>query len=140
MLIVALLNAFAIFWFFRLIRNVAVDPMVRGLLVAVVIILMVGGVVYRGLEGWSFLDSVYFSAVTLCTVGYGDLAPQTAGGKLFTIFYMFIGVGLFATAATMILQRSRFWVQIEKRAAEADGAQDGSENRDVAAPGESQGA
>jgi hypothetical protein len=135
MLIVALLNAFAIFWFFRLIRNVALDPMVRGLLVAVVAILMFGGVVYRQLEGWSFLDSVYFSAVTLCTVGYGDLAPHSTGGKLFTIFYMFIGVGLFATAATTILQRSRFWVQIEKRTAEADGAKGDEEGPSVTTGG-----
>jgi hypothetical protein len=120
MLIALIVNAFAIWWFFRLVRNVLADPMVRGLIIGVVIILMVGGVVYRWLEDWSFLNSVYFSAVTLCTVGYGDFAPRTAAGKIFTIVYMFVGVGLFATAATTILQRSRFWVRIEEKAAAAD--------------------
>jgi hypothetical protein len=123
MLIALIVNAFAIWWFFRLVRNVLLDPMVRGLIVGVVVILLAGGLVYRWLEDWSFLNSVYFSAVTLCTVGYGDFAPRTGAGKLFTIFYMFVGVGLFATAATTILQRSRFWVRIEEKAAAADGQQ-----------------
>jgi voltage-gated potassium channel len=45
-------------------------------------------------EEWSVLDSFYFSAITLATVGYGDLVPTTPGGKLFTVFYVFAGVGI----------------------------------------------
>ena len=32
------------------------------------------------------LDTYYFSAITLTTVGYGDLTPSPAAGKLFNIF------------------------------------------------------
>ena len=49
---------------------------------------------YHYLEGWDFVDSLYFSVITLTTVGYGDFSPQTTGGKLFTIFYIFIGLGM----------------------------------------------
>ena len=51
-------------------------------------------VVYHYLEGWSYIDSLYFSVVTLTTVGYGDFTPQTDAGKLFTVFYIIIGIGI----------------------------------------------
>ena len=43
---------------------------------------------------------MYFSVVTIATVGYGDLAPQTAIGKIFTICYIFAGIGIFVSAVT----------------------------------------
>ena len=54
--------------------------------------LLTGTVVYHWLEGWSFLDSLYFCTITLATVGYGDLAPTTPEAKAFTIFYVINGV------------------------------------------------
>ena len=46
------------------------------------------------MERWSPLDAFYFSVTTLTTVGFGDLAPQTALGKLFTVLYLFVGLGI----------------------------------------------
>ncbi len=57
-------------------------------------IVIVGSVVYHHLEGWTPLDSVYFSVITLTTIGYGDMHPITTGAKVFTIFYVLFGVGL----------------------------------------------
>jgi voltage-gated potassium channel len=54
--------------------------------------LLTGTVVYHLLEGWSYLDSVYFCTITLATVGYGDLTPTTPEAKVFTIFYIINGV------------------------------------------------
>ncbi|MGB0255380.1 MAG: potassium channel family protein, partial [Flavobacteriaceae bacterium] len=48
----------------------------------------------RLIEGWSWLDSLYFSVITLTTIGYGDFSPQTNLGKLFTMAYIIIGVAL----------------------------------------------
>ena len=59
-------------------------------------------VFYHYVEGWDWLDSIYFSVVTISTVGYGDFSPETAGGKIFTMFYILIGLGVFVTAATTI--------------------------------------
>ncbi len=70
------------------------DPEFRGLFVLVVVTLAAGTLFYWRIEGWSPLDSFYFSSITLTTVGYGDLAPETAAGKLFTVFYLFTGIGL----------------------------------------------
>ena len=40
------------------------------------------------------MDALYFSVTTLTTVGLGDLAPKTAPGKLFTVLYIFVGLGI----------------------------------------------
>lgn len=66
----------------------------RSLCYIVLETLGLGTFVYHNLEGWTWLDSLYFSVITLTTVGYGDFSPQTAPGKLFTIFYIFAGLGL----------------------------------------------
>jgi voltage-gated potassium channel Kch len=58
------------------------------------ILLILGTVFYSFQEGWSYTDSLYFSVVTLTTVGYGDLHPTTTASKMFTVLYIFIGVGL----------------------------------------------
>ena len=70
------------------------DPEFRGLLTLAGGLLLSGTVFYRGVEGWSVLDSLYFSVTTLTTVGYGDLAPSTPGSKVFTIIYLLVGVGV----------------------------------------------
>jgi len=49
---------------------------------------------YRVLEGWNWIDCLYFSVVTITTVGYGDIAPTTSAGKIFTIFYIIVGLGI----------------------------------------------
>ena len=42
----------------------------------------------------SFVDAIYFSMVTLTTVGYGDMGPSTPGTRLFTCFFAMFGVGV----------------------------------------------
>ncbi|MGG0184835.1 potassium channel family protein [Bacillus rhizoplanae] len=58
--------------------------------------LMTGTIFYSTVEKMRVIDALYFSVVTLTTVGYGDFSPKTDFGKLFTIFYIFIGLGLVA--------------------------------------------
>ncbi len=70
------------------------DDEYRDLLLTTSIVVTFGSVVYHYLEGWNWIDAIYFSVITLTTVGYGDLSPQTDEGKLFTIFYIIIGIGL----------------------------------------------
>lgn len=57
-------------------------------------VLLVGILVYRWLEGWSFLDALYFCVVSLATVGYGDLSPTTPLARAFTIIYLINGIGI----------------------------------------------
>jgi voltage-gated potassium channel Kch len=56
--------------------------------------LLVGTLAYHFLEGWSLLDSLYFSVITLATVGYGDLVPTTPVAKVFTMLYVINGISI----------------------------------------------
>lgn len=53
-----------------------------------------GSIFYHFVEGWSWIDSIYFSFISLTTVGFGDITPNTDVGKVFTIFYLTVGIGL----------------------------------------------
>ena len=57
-------------------------------------VILTGTFVYHFIEGWNYLDSLYFTVITLTTVGYGDLSPQTPAGKIFTMFFIFTGLGI----------------------------------------------
>ena len=70
------------------------EPETRGLVYATLLIVGAGTIFYRVVEGWGWVDAFYFTVVTLTTVGYGDLAPQTDLGKLFTVFYILVGLGI----------------------------------------------
>lgn len=70
-------------------------PAFRATASLAVLMLVSGTIFYRSVEGWSWIDSLYFSVTTVSTVGIGDLAPRTDFGKLFTVVYIFVGVGVF---------------------------------------------
>ena len=58
------------------------------------IIISNGTVFFHFVEGWRWIDSLYFSVITLTTVGYGDFSPKTDLGKMAAIIYILIGIGL----------------------------------------------
>ncbi|MCH1517137.1 MAG: potassium channel family protein [Flavobacteriaceae bacterium] len=70
------------------------DKEYRKLLTGTSVIIAVGTVFYHYIEGWSWIDAAYFSVITLTTIGYGDFSPTTDLGKLFTIGYIIVGVGV----------------------------------------------
>jgi len=76
----------------------------RLVLFAVLGALAIGTLVFHVLEGWSILDSLYVTAQTVTTVGFGDLAPSTVAGRLFATFFMMVGVGVVLYALTTTVQ------------------------------------
>ena len=88
--------------FARAIRYAMRAPEAHALLITTTVVIAGGSLFYMLVEGWSVVDALYFSVVTLATIGYGDLTPTTDIAKLFTIFYVLIGIGLVAsTVATL---------------------------------------
>jgi len=76
------------------VAKIFLNPRFDILLVLVLVTLGIGTIFYTQVEGWTFLDSLYFSVITLSTIGYGDISPITSVGRLFTIFYVIAGVGI----------------------------------------------
>jgi len=94
----------------RGIRHALSQPEVQGGAQLVLTLIVIATIFYRTVEGWSWLDAVYFSVVTIATVGYGGITPQTAKGKVLTIGYIFSGIGIFVSAAAALAQ-ARLWAK-----------------------------
>lgn len=97
----------AIIKFFSSILRGLKDHEFRSLLFFVIIILLIGTFSYHRIEGWRWLDSFYFSSVSLTTVGYGDLAPKTDAGKIFTVIYIFLGIGVILGFLAAVASKAR---------------------------------
>ncbi|WP_310992221.1 potassium channel family protein [Aequorivita marina] len=90
--------------FFKTIYSFLKNKEYRSLIITTSLVIGFGTVAYHYLESWSWLDSLYFSLITLTTIGYGDFSPQTEAGKWFTIFYIIIGVGIILTFVNTVYQ------------------------------------
>lgn len=97
----------AVVHFLKTLKELLQDPEFKGLFGVVVITLLVGTIFYSQVEHWTLLDSLYFSTTTLATVGFGDLSPQTALGKGFTIIYILTGVGLILAFVNSLAHHTR---------------------------------
>lgn len=88
--------------FFKALKRSAKEPDFKGLISVVALTIIAGVIFYMNVENLKFVDAIYFCFVTLLTVGYGDITPQTDLGKIFTIFYMLLGIGIILTFINML--------------------------------------
>jgi voltage-gated potassium channel len=76
------------------------------MLVVLTLVIILGSIMYlaeKGQNGFvSIPDSVYWSIVTITTVGYGDITPVTPAGKFIASLMMFIGYGIIAVPTGII--------------------------------------
>ena len=63
--------------------------------VALIGLLLLGTSGFWLLEGMEVLDALYMAVITLSTVGFGEVQPLSAGGKLFTMV-LILGAGWLA--------------------------------------------
>ncbi len=83
---------------------------VINLLTVILVIVLSSGALIALLEpDLSFISGVWWSIVTLTTVGYGDISPSTAGGRILAVLIMFFGIGLLgmlsASLATLFIRK-----------------------------------
>lgn len=79
----------------------------RELIVANLFLAMVvvsGTFGYTVIEGWSLMDSLYMTFITLTTIGFREVHEMSAGGRLFTIIIGLTGIGSVAFIATRTAQ------------------------------------
>ena len=68
------------------------------------ILIAIGTTGFHLIEGWDSLQSFYTTIMTLTTVGYGDFAPKTKGGMLFTAVLVIFGVGTMLYSVGLVAQ------------------------------------
>ena len=87
-------------------------------LVLLLIVMLTGTLGFMKLEGLTLTDAVYFSVVTVATVGYGDITPVTQSGKILALILIITGVGTFlgvvANSTDMLLNRREKALRKEK--------------------------
>lgn len=76
------------------------DSIVTQGFVLLVLYLLLGIAIYSfnrdkfaGTETHPVVDALYFCVVTMCTIGYGDITPNSAATKLFSILFVLVGFG-----------------------------------------------
>lgn len=82
------------------------DPIVRirGALIALLVLMIVGISGYVYIEDYSALDAFYMTVITLGTVGFSEVKPLDPFGKVFTAILILVGLGIVAYAATSLAQ------------------------------------
>ena len=113
---VAITKASSIQQFFQYINSFFNVNFLRGFLILIVFILLFGAIAWhfekkKNAEqfrpGWKgIFDGVWWSIVTMTTVGYGDKTPKSRGGKMVALIWMFSGLlfisGLTASVASSL--------------------------------------
>jgi len=65
-------------------------------LILALTLFLIGTIGYRWLENFSWSEAVYMTVITLSTVGFGEVRPLTAPGRLFTASIIIMGVIIIA--------------------------------------------
>lgn len=63
---------------------------------------VIGTIGYIIIDDYSLFDAFYMTVITVATVGYGEVAPLSHAGKLFTAFLIITSFGTFAYAVSSI--------------------------------------
>lgn len=91
---------------------------VKFFIVALALLILAWSLAFMAVEGRGFIDAIYYTFVTVTTVGYGDIHPESSTGKLMAILIILTGTGMFgglaASMTEMLLNRREGRVRREK--------------------------
>ena len=66
--------------------------------------IIIGTLGYMIIEGWSFIDAFYMAVITVSTVGFKEVHEIGTAGRIFTVFFVFSGVGFTLYVAGAVVQ------------------------------------
>jgi voltage-gated potassium channel len=69
-----------------------------------ILILAAGTIGYVMIEGWTFVDALYMTVITISTVGFKEVNQVGEAGRIFTMFLVFSGVGFTLYVAAAVVQ------------------------------------
>ena len=72
--------------------------------ILVVVLLLVGVAGYKMISGYSYLDALYMTVITMTTVGFGEVRPLDVHSKIFTVFLILASVVILGYALSVITE------------------------------------
>ena len=114
-----ILRIFVIFRLFKILRytrsiNTFIEVLANKkfeltiLLLAVGFVTFIGGAIIYVFEAHNnpkistIFDAIYWSLITISTVGYGDITPVSEEGKILTMFLIIVGIGSISFSTSII--------------------------------------
>lgn len=88
-----------------LVIEILVDRKTRPVAIWALAMIVIGTLAFHWLEGWSWVDSFYFSVVSLTTVGYGDFVPTDPLTKILSVIYIISGIGMLFSLIDVIADK-----------------------------------
>lgn len=76
----------------------------RGPIISVILMIMIGALGYIFIDDFSLLDAIYQSGITFTTVGFGEVAPISPAGRLFTLSLIILGFGVFSFSIGVLVE------------------------------------
>lgn len=73
-------------------------------LILTVLLIMFGSLGYMAIDNFSLMDAIYQTGITFTTVGYGEIAPISNMGRIFTITLIIIGFGIFSFSVGILIE------------------------------------
>ncbi len=81
-----------------------IDSRIRLAVVLIIMVFVTGIVGFRFLYDYTWIDALYMTIITVSTVGYGEVQPMGAYGKLFTSFFIISGLFIFGFGLSTITE------------------------------------
>lgn len=107
--LLSVVDCLFLIWFWRVFNQSSLAAGTLFALVSFVSLLLYAlcGSLYLGEEFRPVIselsDALYFSTVSMSTVGYGDIVPVTSTARLFTVSIIILGITVFATSISAII-------------------------------------
>jgi voltage-gated potassium channel len=73
-------------------------------LILTVLMMMLGTLGYIVIDDFSLMDAIYQTGITFTTVGFGEIAPISDAGRIFTITLIILGFGVFSFAVGILVE------------------------------------
>ncbi len=73
-------------------------------LILTVMIMMLGSIGYILIDNMSLIDAIYQTGITFTTVGFGEIAPISNAGRIFTITLIILGFGVFSFSVGILVE------------------------------------
>ncbi|MCB0737231.1 MAG: potassium channel protein [Bacteroidetes bacterium] len=64
--------------------------------------IFIGTAGYMVVEGWTFMESLFMTVITLSTVGFNEVKPLSDAGRLFSVFLIIGNLGIFTYTITVL--------------------------------------